>query len=172
MVLIDRAGVQDRVCRALARGPGRERCPALVRGDLIEDGLNRLLGSVSARDQSLPTLVIAEGLLMYMPEPHVRALLAGIAALPCARVRLIATYMDTPPGEPIGFRGQSGLVRTWLRQRGEVMRWSFTNAALPALLGDSGLRHAATITAADLAREWNAAHHPLEGENIVVADRD
>ncbi len=86
-----------------------------------------------------PTLVIAEGVLMYLPLEATQALLRQLArALPDAR--LIATAMDLRPNGAPGFARQRPWVRTWLERRGEPFRWAAPRQALPVLLGHSGVR--------------------------------
>ena len=166
VIALDHPASQEEVRRTIGAESSGVR---LVPADL---GLNDLGGAlVGDLDPRAPTLLIAEGLLMYLSQEQVCALLRSAAALPCPIVRIIGTYMDTPPGGPIGFRSGSRIVNAWLRRRGEPMRWSITDDALPAFLAQTGWTHRAAIHAAELSREHDPAARPFEGENMFVAQR-
>jgi methyltransferase (TIGR00027 family) len=152
-------------------GAGPHTRVALVPADLSAPGSLDALSGHPSFDRARPTLLIAEGLLMYLAEPQVRALLRAAAALPCPRARLIASYMDSPPGQLVGFHTQSRLIHAWLRRRGEPMRWSITDGPAAAFLAECGWRRRELIRAADLVAELDPASRPLAGENLLVADR-
>lgn len=132
----------------------------------LADGLSQEV--VAALDPRAPTLVVVEGVLMYLSEQHAERVLAGIASLPVPRVRLVASFMVLRPNEPIGFTNQSAPVRPWLASRGEPMRWATTDELLDATLGRLGWPTRAFIG-------LDAADGPsppgLPDERLVVADR-
>lgn len=124
---------------------------------------------LGALEPGRSTLVVIEGVLMYLREQAVEQLLSRLAALPTPRVRIIASWMVERPGKPVGFSNQSRLVHPWLARRGEPMLWGTTPERLAAVLEGAGFeRH-----------EWVALDGPAEGgrpvglpdERLVVAAR-
>lgn len=111
----------------------------LATGELGTRPLSTVLGALPGFDPQRPTLVIAEGVLMYLPLGDVQQLLQRLACvLPDAR--LIATAMAQSETGAVGFRHQRPWVRHWLRRAGEPFRWGATRQALPALLGTAGVQ--------------------------------
>ncbi|WP_052573757.1 class I SAM-dependent methyltransferase [Haloferula sp. BvORR071] len=90
------------------------------------------------RDES--TLLIAEGLTMYLPEPRVRALLASAAMLAGTKGRVIFTFMEAGEDGSISFRGENPLVSLWLQLRREPFRWGCSRDELSSFLRSTGLR--------------------------------
>lgn len=89
-------------------------------------------------DPKLPTLCIAEGVLMYLSQAQASALLSGIAR-DLAQPTIVATAMDLREGRP-GFHREHPSVRRWLRRRGEPFLWGGGRAELTAVLSACGLR--------------------------------
>jgi methyltransferase (TIGR00027 family) len=165
VIALDHATSQESVRKAA----GENSDVRFVTADLAHERLGDVLRG--ALDPGAPTLVIAEGLLMYIPEAGVRTLLQDAAALPCPRLRLIATYMERFGTGPIGFRSGSRLVRIWLKRRGEPMRWSIGDEEVPGFLAQCGWQHRTTVRAAELSREHDPSRRPFVGENLFVAER-
>lgn len=140
----------------------------LIAADLSEQDLATELHRANALED-LPTIVVAEGLLMYLTPEQVTTLLRRIAALPVPRVRAIVTAMDTPEGDPIALRPRRRVAQWWLKRRSEPMKSSIPAGQEAAALGAAGLKHIRTIT----AREFrpNRETEGIEGENIIVAER-
>ena len=139
---------------------GRDR-DADSRVQVLPAALEPVLGE-------LPTLVIAEGLLMYFTPERVNTLLREVTGLRVPRVRVVLTAMDTAEGEPISFRPRSRLADQWLARRAEPMKSSIPAGREREILGAAGLRHIRTIT----ARELRGPDRPgLDGENILVSER-
>lgn len=126
-----------------------------------------LANSLAAALADLPTIVIAEGLLMYLSPERVNSLLREVASLPVPRLRAILTVMDSPPGEPISFRPRSRRADRWLAKRSEPMRSSIPAGRESDTLAKAGLRHTLTIT----AHELRGDRPGLDGENILIAER-
>jgi methyltransferase (TIGR00027 family) len=115
-----------------------------------------------------PTLVVIEGVLMYLEEADVAALLRDqIRALSTARVRLIFSHMVRwPQGRP-GFRPSSWWVDQWLAWRAEPFLWTMAPQALaPWLLslGFEVLQQAEPPFTKDLVEPNDG----LKGENLVM----
>lgn len=147
---------------------------ALVPIDLTHDHAATVLRDCPVFDPALPTVVVAEGVLMYLPEPAVTALLAGLSALLNLRLRLIASWMDVPEGRPIGFGGQSRFVAGWLRRKGEPMKWSSQRPTLVTFLSGLGWSKSRILNverSMGLARASPMPDRPIATERLVVADR-
>lgn len=110
-------------------------CP----GELGALPLARWLRGLPGFAPELPTLVIAEGVFMYLPLDTVQTLLRQLArALPDAD--LIASAMDLRRDGTPGFARQRPWVGRWLQWRGELFCWGASRQALPLLLGQGGVR--------------------------------
>ncbi len=87
--------------------------------DMAREGLPAEL-----TDDPRATLVILEGLLMYLHEPVVQRLLTiELPTLSQQTLRVIFSYMVRWPDGRAGFRPSSRLVDAWLRWRGEPFKW-------------------------------------------------
>lgn len=94
--------------------------------DLARDGL-----PAEFTDDARSTLVILEGLLMYLHEPVVQRLLTSeLPTLSKQALRVIFSYMVHWPDGRAGFRPSSHLVDAWLRWRGEPFEWVVDPRAL------------------------------------------
>lgn len=139
--------------------------------DLSHEGFDRTLLGAHTFDRQRNTVIVLEGVLMYLQPSAVMRIIRSLAALPLPRIRLIASWMHAERGESIGFRGQSRLVPAWLRRNREPMLWASSPALLPPMLQDLGWQTAATI---DLSKIEPALQHGtkrIEGEHLVIADR-
>ena len=87
-----------------------------------------------------PTLIVAEGLLMYFPEARVAALLRDLAGLTRPAATVLFSFMATGPDGSISFQGEHVAIGWWLRQQSEPFQWGITRTALPAFLRECGLR--------------------------------
>jgi methyltransferase (TIGR00027 family) len=108
-----------------------------------------------------PAVYIAEGLLMYLGEREVDALLASLGG------QIIFTVMEPTAGGRIAFHNATWLERALLALWKEPFRWALAREALPDFLEARGLR---LREYADLAQ----AHPELRlarGELVVHATR-
>lgn len=131
----------------------------------LADGLS--YRAIDALDPRAATLVVIEGVVMYLHEPQAERVLADLASLPVPRVRLIASFMVERPGQPIGFTNQNALVRPWLASRGEPMLWASTDERLHTTLDGLGWR-TRTFVGLDTA---DGSPPGLPDERLLVADR-
>jgi methyltransferase (TIGR00027 family) len=125
--------------------------------DLGRDGLPATLSADTRR-----TVVIAEGLLMYLGEPAVMRLFDQVHALSVAGVHFIFTHLVQWPGGRAGLRPCSRAVDAWLAWHGEPFTWAIAPQAVPALLRRHGFALIDSATPADLADNVM-----LQGENLV-----
>jgi methyltransferase (TIGR00027 family) len=104
------------------------------------------------------TLVIAEGLLMYLGAEAVGRLFDALHALsPAGDVQLVFSHLVRWPDGRTGFRPCSRLVDAWLAWRGEPFTWAIEPQALPALLS----RHRFALI------ESATPAGPFQGEDLV-----
>jgi methyltransferase (TIGR00027 family) len=129
----------------------------LVACDLAREDL-----PASLMNDPRKTVVIAEGLLMYLGENTVERLFDAVHALSAADVRFVFSHLVRWPGGRAGLRPCSPVVDAWLAWRGEPFTWAIAPQAVPALLQ----RHRFTLldgaTPAELAEGGT-----LQGENLV-----
>ncbi len=116
-----------------------------------------------------PTLVVLEGVLMYLSEPEVITLLhAQLCRLSTRPLLLIFSHMVRWPDGTAGFRPASKWVDRWLAWRAEPFRWTIAPAELPAWLERIGF----SILAQAEPPFSDPAHAPttrhLQGENLVL----
>ncbi len=84
-----------------------------------------------------PAIVVAEGLLMYLPPRPLLRLLRALARLPNPpELWLSALSPEHPQG--LGFAQRRGLTRAWLSAHGEPFRWRIEPERLRALLRRHG----------------------------------
>lgn len=137
---VDRPGTIAIRAHAL-RACNVTRPPVLRTADLARDGLRATLQGLGSAgfDRNAPTVVVAEGLLMYLPLHAVAALCRDLRAHCSAPVGVLATAMECDDRGVPGFRRQRPWLRGWLARRGEPFAWGATRAQLPAVLASAGI---------------------------------
>lgn len=118
-----------------------------------------------ARD-SKSTLVIAEGLLMYLSPANVDRLFESLRTMAAGRLRIVFSFMSRWPDGTTGFLPRSWLVEQWLRWRGEPFTWALEPAAIRDFLAQRGFR----LVELALTRELSAGASVLDGENLVICE--
>jgi methyltransferase (TIGR00027 family) len=110
----------------------------LVAEDLAERRLPDVLAEVPQWDVGATSVVIAEGLLMYLPEPAVRDLFAAVAASSGPDSRIVFSHVGVDAeGHPDA--GPWPRLTQWsLRLIGEPWRWGYPPAELDDFLGPCG----------------------------------
>jgi len=114
-----------------------------LRVDLSTRGVGDVLTEHDFYDGRESAICIAEGLLMYLEEARVIALLSELAAIATPSGEVIFTFMENDGCGSIDFRGQSPLVARWLAGKREPFRWGIAREELPAFLRQAGIRPAA-----------------------------
>lgn len=139
--------------------------------DLIRDDVCDVLSAAPVFDPKRATVVVIEGVLMYLAEPEVASVLRALAELPVPRVLMIASWMLDEPGQPIGFHGQSRLVPAWLGRRREPMLWASTPSALPTFLKGLGWSTSRLIDLDAEDPSKGADSRGLKSEKLLLAER-
>jgi len=149
-----------------------ERHPLeLLSLDLAHDDACTILTDSPGFDATRATIIVIEGVLMYLPVSAVADLLRSLAKVPIPRIRLVASWMNATPGQPVGFVGQSRHVAAWLRRWGEPMLWGTTAEALPSFLAELDWVNARIIDLADARSVKDEGLRALQSEQLVLADK-
>lgn len=104
-------------------------------------------------ETGIPTVLVAEGLTMYLREDRVAQLLRDLALLAGPAGRVIFTFMEEDDAGSIGFRGQNPLVAGWLKLRREPFLWGIRRDRLPDFLASCGLGCAEVVDDVGLREE-------------------
>jgi methyltransferase (TIGR00027 family) len=143
----------------------------LVELDFNRDDVSNVLLAVQVFNQNQPTVVVIEGVLMYLAVQAVRQALRSITSLLNPTIRLIGSAMIAEPGQPIGFHRQSSLVKTWLNRQSEPMLWATTWPDLPMFLAQLGWGEVGIIDLSTGAPGAHKSHRGLRSEVLFVAGR-
>lgn len=122
-------------------------------------------------DDGRATLVIAEGVLMYLAPKAIDRLFQAIATLRAPSVRMVFSFMSTWPNGSAGFLPRSAWVERWLAWRREPFTWSIEPQRMGDLLQHFELTPIEVASAQELAAEAGTAHSLLAGENFVLCEK-
>jgi methyltransferase (TIGR00027 family) len=165
VIEVDHPATQGAKVQALSsRGPAPPRVRFVACDLANEDIPLRELGD------GRPTLVVIEGVLMYLAPERVDVVLRQLRALATGRLRLVFSAMARWPDGRTGFRPQSRLVDLWLTLREEPFRWAIAPASLRSFLA---MRQYELLDLAEgraLDASGTRDPSPLEGENLVVCE--
>jgi methyltransferase (TIGR00027 family) len=141
----------------------------LLPADLARRSLAEAVASLPEYRTDDATLLIAEGLTMYLREPDVDALFGFLwdAAGPGSRTAFTFLELDRR-GRP-SFPGASPLVRPWLRLAGEPFTWGVRRGELPQFLTERGCELLAVAGADELRERYLAPRH-LAGERLAPGE--
>jgi methyltransferase (TIGR00027 family) len=118
---------------------------------------------------AVPTVIIIEGVTMYLTKEKVAELLKDCARLAGPLGRVILTFMEMDDHGSIDFRGQNRAVRWWLRLRAEPFLWGIPRRDLIPFLSDCGLSNASVIDQPDF-RETFLAPRGLGGISLAEGE--
>jgi len=88
----------------------------------------------------VPTLIVAEGLLMYLPRERCEQWLGFFRHWFAGPLRIAFSYMEADAQDNPGFAHASPSVSRWLQRRGEPFLWGCRHADLVAKLAADGVR--------------------------------
>jgi methyltransferase (TIGR00027 family) len=128
---------------------------------------------VRVPERDRPTVVVAEGLLMYFPGERVTALLRELSASLAPGSRVVFTFMAREGDGHLGFPAGHPLIDHWLRWHGEVFRWGVARNELGGFLARVGLRLLVHHDAEALAQHHlgpGCRRRGACGEDLVVAE--
>lgn len=150
----------------------------LVGVDLARTPLEEGLSQLAAWRRDVPSVVIAEAVLMYLEEVHVSAFLEALHRSTRAGSRLLCTcFRWEANGQPTVGAGTRRLISTSLRLAGEPLLWIVRDGELGPLLARHGFRQDASPERVDLHRRYlESAGLPevpvSQFEFPVMADRE
>ena len=117
---------------------GRRSNLHFIPEDLGERQLLDVLHANEVWDSTAPTVIIAEGLLMYLPPEAVRALFRQCSAITGAGSRIAFSYVGTRADGRPDAGPWTGLVLWILKLGGEPWLWSLRPEELGPFLEENG----------------------------------
>ena len=166
VIEIDHPATQEAKRRALG---GNTPAPSgNLRFIALDLGADRLPATLFNDRKS--TIVIVEGVLMYLSPADVARLFDAINKLPVERMRILFSFMTKWPDGRSGFRPHSWLIERWLAWRNEPFTWALE----PLDMQDFLAAHRFRLVEMALTRHFSG--HPvnrpsmLEGENLVLCE--
>lgn len=160
---IDHPVTQEAKRRALA---GDE--PAAGRLRYVALDLSNALLPASLLDDDSATVIVMEGLLMYLRPAEIDRLFDALRALRAKRTRVIFSFMTRWPDGSSDFRPRSRLIEIWLAWRNEPFTWAIE----PGSVGDFLAAHGFRLVELALTRQLTGepAAPALDGENLVLCE--
>lgn len=122
---------------------------------------------VSSLDDGRATLLIMEGLLMYLAPKTVDQLFTALDQFR-SPLQVLFSFMTQWDDGTCGFRPRSRWVERWLASRDETFTWSIRSATLESYLRNFGLLIVQRATTQDLAVLQGSSNLGLEGEELVL----
>jgi methyltransferase (TIGR00027 family) len=156
VVEVDTAATVDRKRGALENIGGHRGDYHLFAADLARSSLGQVLNAVPTWREDAQSVVVAEGVMMYLDEVEVAGFLHEIQKCTGPRSRLIFSYVAADDrGRPyLGVL--SGLIRVSLKLVGEPLRWAVRAGELESFLQRSGFRLAEPPARFDLQKRYLA----------------
>lgn len=162
----------DHPATQVAKQRGLDKASSLQPGNLRYVPLD--LGAeplpMSLLDNGISTVLIIEGVLMYLSPADIDRLFRALSRITGPRLRLIFSFMTRWPDGRSGFRPYSWLIERWLAWQSEPFAWSIEPRAMPGFLGSHRFR----LLEMALTREFSAPARQqalmLEGENLVICE--
>ncbi|WPB74826.1 SAM-dependent methyltransferase [Archangium violaceum] len=150
----------------------------LVGVDLSRTPLEEGLAQLAVWRKDVPSVVIAEAVLMYLKEAHVSAFLEAVHRCTGPGSRLLCTcFRWETRGRPTMGARTRRVIGSWLRLAGEPLLWIVRDEELGPFLARHGFRQDATPERVELHRRYlvpaGLPEVPVSlFEFPVVADRE
>ncbi len=126
--------------------------------NLATESLAAVVDACPGFSRDRASIVVAEGLTMYLTADRVGSMLGDSSDLASPSGQVIFTFMEQAEDGSICFRGENPLVAWWLKSRREPFLWGISQDALPAWLEANGLRCQAVASDRELRGEILAPH--------------
>lgn len=136
-VEIDHPASQASKRKALGRLDRRPNLQ-LVPADFTETDLLTAVRGIEDWDLDAHSVVVAEGLLMYLSDDDVASFLGAAARVGGTGTRLVFSYLERTRGGRFLLGRNTPLFTLVLRLQGEPFRWGVRRQELPTLLADHG----------------------------------
>jgi len=141
--------------------------------DLTQHDMQQLLLNNEEYKSGMNTVVVAEGLTMYLSSKEVREILSFIKETSASGSRFIFTYMEERGQNDFQFKFASRLVDLWLAMKNEQFTWGLGEGQLEPFLNQSDFDLLECATHKEFREELLSVANrqaPLAvGENIAVA---
>jgi methyltransferase (TIGR00027 family) len=121
-------------------------------------------------DDGRATLVIAEGVLMYLAPQAIDRLFEAVARLRMP-ARMVFSFMSKWPDGSAGFLPRSAWVERWLAWRREPFTWSIEPQRLDGFLRRFALAPIEVAPAQQLAADAGTRDSLLAGEDLVLCEK-
>lgn len=157
--------VKRRALQGMETGPNLR----LVELDLARAGLADVVPALPGWRPEADTLLIAEGLTMYLQAGEVDALFAFLREHAGPGSRFAFTFMEPQRNGHIDFPGSTPFVRPWLRMVGEPFTWGVRREDVPGFLEARGFS-LVEMAGADLLRQRYLAPAGLAGRRLAVGE--
>lgn len=157
--------LKRRALEGLETGPNLR----LVELDLGKAGLSDVAPAQPGWRPEADTLLIAEGLTMYLQAGEVDALFAFLREHAGPGSRCALTFMEPQQNGQIDFPGSTPLVRPWLRMVGEPFSWGVRREDVPGFLRARGFS-LVEMAGADLLRQRYLAPAGLAGRRLAIGE--
>jgi methyltransferase (TIGR00027 family) len=147
----------------------------LLPADFTRQGADEILAACPGYDPGARTILIMEGVLMYLSPRNVDGAFAAVRRCGGPGSRFIFTFMGLRPDGRPGFRRREWSGDAWLAWKGEPFLWGLRPEALRDFVAERGFHLRDLPTPADLRRLYlsgvNERSDLAEGEWIGVAER-
>jgi methyltransferase (TIGR00027 family) len=175
-VEVDHPATQEIKRKALAEGEPAGPNLKLVELRIGTHGLEETLLGVPGYREDADTLLIAEGLMMYLEPRDVDAVFAFVRDHAGPGSRVAFTLLERLPDGRLDFPEGSPLVRLWLRRIGEPFTWGLHRREVAGFLAERGfelreLADDAVLRERYLAPRGLADRRLAKGELVAVAGR-
>jgi len=153
-----------------------------LRRSRIEPGNLRLQSVDIARDDpvaalarsglgpEVPTLIVAEGLLMYLPPERCEQLLGFVRSWFAGPLRIAFSYMEPDAQGNPGFLNAKPSIPRWLQRRGEPFLWGCRHADLVAKLAADGVRLLDSDDACRVPQPFGPGWVACPGETLCLVE--
>jgi methyltransferase (TIGR00027 family) len=162
---IDHPATQAAKCEALGDGVLAANL-RFVAVDLSVDPL-----PIEHFDDGRATLVIAEGVLMYLSAADIDRLFDALARLRAPSARMVFSFMSKWADGSTGFLPRKRWVERWLAWRKEPFDWAIEPQGIRGFLQPYRLAPVELALTRDLAQEAGSDFFPLAGENLVLCEK-
>jgi methyltransferase (TIGR00027 family) len=122
-------------------------------------------------DDGRATLVIAEGVLMYLSTADIDRLFDALARLRAPSARMVFSFMSKWADGSTGFLPRKRWVERWLAWRNEPFNWAIEPQRIRSFLRPYRFAPVEMALTQDLAEEAGTCDFPLVGENLVLCER-
>jgi len=147
----------------------------LLPADFTRQSADEILAACPGYDPGARTVLIMEGVLMYLSSEDVDRTFAAVRRCAGPGSRFIFTFMELRPDGRPGFRRREWSGDAWLAWKGEPFLWGLRPEALRDFVAERGFLLRDLPTPGDLRRLYlsgvDQSNALAEGERIGVAER-